>query len=121
VYAPVWFVAVVIAALLTYAVFNKPHPVFIEHDVAVVKVINPYRFTFQPVDERNHLVGEEFTEDICRDYYPPGEDFRAGTILRELIHTEEGTCWSLNPDKHAGFYKRRDKDKNPIYVAEAEP
>jgi hypothetical protein len=117
-YAPLWFVAAVVAPLGIYAALHKAHPVFIEYNVAVTQVISPYRFTFRPVDDQNHLIGEEFTEDICQDHAPPGNDFKPGTILRELIHTEEGTCWSLNPDKHAGFYKRRDANKNPIYVAE---
>lgn len=120
-YLPIWF-CLIVGMALTYFVTRTRH-IPIEYGVAVTDVIGPYRFTFQHVDRSNHLVGHEFTEDICRDYDSPGEDFRQGTILDELIHTDEkkadGTqCWSLNPDKHCGWFKRRDSRKNPVYVTE---
>lgn len=92
------------------------YPVTEERAVAVVAVINPYRLKFQPVDRNNRLIGTAFTHDICRDYAPPGEDGAVGTIYERLIHTDEPGCWSLNPDKHCGFYKRRDAQDRPVMV-----
>lgn len=100
--------------------FAWPSKVTTEKNVAVVKVLGPYRFTFQPVGSDNVLFGHEFTEDICPDFAAPGDDFKEGTILNELIHTVQNGCWSLDPDKHCGWYKRRDKvTKEPIYAKEA--
>jgi hypothetical protein len=90
-----------------------------EQYVAVIRVVSPYRYTFQHVDQRSlQLVGDPFTEDICHDYASPGDDFREGLILKKVIHTEEG-CWSLNPDKHCGFFKLRDPETTkPIFLKE---
>jgi hypothetical protein len=96
----------------------RPAKVTTEYNVAVTAVWGPYRYTFQPVDETNHLIGQEFTEDICQDYPSPQDDFKEGIILWKLIHTVENGCWSLNPEKHAGYYKRRDRQKQPTFVTE---
>jgi hypothetical protein len=108
--------AFLIAALIYGAVVSHPPT---EEYVAVIRVVNPYRFTFQHVDRNSlDLVGDAFTEDICHDYAPPGDDFREGLILKKVIHTEEG-CWSLNPDKHCGFFKLRDPETTkPIFLKE---
>jgi hypothetical protein len=94
------------------------YPVTTEWSIAVVQVENSFRYTWQKVTDKNQLIpGTEFTHDICPDYTSPEEDFKIGTILNSMTHTDEGKCWSLHPDKHAGFFKRRDSSKNPIYVA----
>lgn len=98
-----------------------PIPVTEERDLAVVEVNGDWRFSFQRVDQDRQLVsGTEFTVDVCRDYPSPRTDFPVGTILNRVIHTEEtgpgGLCWSLNPDKHCGFIKRRYADRQPMMV-----
>jgi hypothetical protein len=109
--------------LLTGAFWQKPT---VERNVAVVEINGEYRYTFQPVDEHDRLIGSCdprspdytcFTVDICRDFASPKGDFLPGIILNRLIHTVEAGCWSLNPDKHCGYYKRRDAARNAIYVA----
>lgn len=95
----------------------NPFPITEEHNIAIVKALSPYRFVFQAVDKEGNLQGSQFTQDICTDYETPEIDFRVGTILNRLIHTDEPGCWSLNPDKHCGWFKRRDeKTSSPIYA-----
>jgi hypothetical protein len=120
-WSPLLF-AVVVCGLLLVAMTRKN--VTTEFGVAVVEIEGPYRFTFQPVDGQNRLIGTCdnsptrtcFTVDICHDYAAPGDDFRQGIILDELIHTVESGCWSLNPDKHAGYFKRRYSNRNAMYA-----
>jgi len=96
---------------------TTPLPVTSEDDIAVIYVWNPYRYTWQKVDKDNNLIPDtpthrtRFTNDICPDYISPADDFKVGTILDQMIHTDEGSCWSLNPDKHCGYFKRRVHDK----------
>ena len=87
-----------------------------EHDIAVIGIHGPYRFTFQSVDSEGELYGDQFTRDICKDYVSPEKDFPLGIILNKVIHTDEGDCWSLNPDKRSGYYKRRNPDKSPVFA-----
>jgi hypothetical protein len=115
IYWPYVFGLFVVSALVGLGIRNSN--VHTETNLAIVRIVNPYRFTFQHVDAKLQLVGDRFTEDICRDYDPPGDDFREGLILTKLIHTE-GKCWSLHPDKHCGFLKLRGHDTKPIFVKE---
>jgi len=118
---PVYFMVIVCGSLLLVAARSK---ITTEWNVAVVGVEGQYRFTFQPVDEKNHLIGTCdnsprrtcFTVDICQDYESPVGDFKNGIIIEKMPHTVENGCWSLNPDKHAGYFKRRNPDRTAMYV-----
>lgn len=98
-------------------------PVTTEQNVAVIES-DEWRVTFQHVENDGKLYGRPFTEDICPDYASPREDFIPGIILDLIVHTEEpgsnygiqGNCWSLNPDKHCGYYKRRDSQHRALYA-----
>jgi len=114
--AAIWF-TVIVCATTTFLAWRQSR-VYTENSVAIIAIHTPYRFTFQHVDETLRPIGDPFTEDICHDYAAPGDDFRQGLILKKLIHTEEGGCWSLNPDKHCGFYKLRDPEAKPIFLKE---
>lgn len=105
---------------------TNPLPITSEDNIAVVAIWNPYRYTWQKVDEFNHVIPDtplnhtRFTSDICRDYASPVDDFTIGTILNKMIHTSENSCWSLNPDKHCGYFKRRINDKPVLAAIEEE-
>ena len=119
-YAPVWFslwFALFAMAAITYGVTRvSAYSVTTEHDIAVIGIHGPYRFTWQKVDSEGNLYGDPFTHDVCRDFVSPEKDFLIGIILNKMIHTDEGDCWSLNPDKGGGYFKRRDAQKNAIYA-----
>jgi hypothetical protein len=116
-YAPILFSLFCVVGLVYGLSRQSAYQVSTEHDIAVVGIHGPYRFTFQHVDSEGELYGDSFTEDICKDFVSPEKDFPLGIILNKVIHTDEGNCWSLNPDKHAGYFKRRDADRNPMFVA----
>lgn len=94
----------------------NPVPITEERNIAICGIVNAYRYVFCPVDASGSVVGTEFVEDICKDYAAPVGDFLPGIILNRLIHTVESDCWSLSPDKHAGYYARYDSSKKPLFA-----
>jgi hypothetical protein len=94
---------------------TETHPITEDRDLVVMHVWSPYRYTWQHVQD-GKLIGLPFTHDICEDFESPSSDFIQGIILTRMIYVDEGSCWSLNPDKHAGFYKLRDDGSKPIYM-----
>ena len=54
---------------------------------------------------------DAFHTTICSDY---PITFTQGMILRKVIFLDEGKCWSLDPNKHAGYYILRGQDGRPI-------
>jgi hypothetical protein len=65
------------------------------HNVQVQK-INDWSFNMKPA------LQPEFYVPVCRDYLKP--QFDTGMTLSRVIFVDEGHCWSLNPNKHAGYY-----------------
>jgi len=52
---------------------------------------------------------------VCDDYaHPPM--FTSGMVLSKVIFEDEGNCWSVNPNKHAGYFIRRDDLGVPIQL-----
>lgn len=64
-----------------------------------VHKIDDYSFTMKPETQ------PEFYVAVCRDYIKP--QFSTGMTLTKVIFVDEGHCWSLNPNKHAGYYIKR--------------
>ena len=56
--------------------------------------------------------GTRFHTTVCRDYYEPA--FMNGMILNRVIFADQGKCWSLDPNKHAGYFIMRDNYGRPI-------
>jgi hypothetical protein len=52
---------------------------------------------------------------VCDDYaHPPM--FTTGMMLSKVIFADEGSCWSVNPNKHAGYFIRRDDRGVPVLM-----
>ncbi len=67
----------------------------------------PYEYWITP-----RSGGTRFHTTVCRDYFEP--QFMNGMILNRVIFADQGTCWSLDPNKHAGYFIQRGKDGRPI-------
>jgi len=58
---------------------------------------------------------DRFHTTVCKDYAEPG--FTTGMILRKVIFVDRGSCWSLDPNQHAGYYIERDEHGQPILIS----
>ena len=87
-------------------VYISRSKIYTFHDVKVLRAYDNDTYAFQNSN------GEVTVANICGDYIPP--DFVPGLRLRELIVKDEGDCWSLDPNKHAGYFKMRDINGQPI-------
>jgi hypothetical protein len=70
-----------------------------------VEKLGEFHYEMKPAQQ------PEFYVTVCRDYSEP--QFTSGMTLSEVIFADEGRCWSLNPNKHAGYYIQRDRNGNP--------
>lgn len=97
-YWPIAF-AVMCCAIFAYSITGvvraREAHLYTFNDVSVVSVVGD-TFIFHPANQR------EFRTRICGDYdIPP---FKVGHVLSSITFYDENTCWSLDPNKHAGYY-----------------
>jgi hypothetical protein len=79
------------------------------HDVGVQKTA-PFEYWLIP------RKAPRFHTTVCRDYQEPA--FKTGMRLQKAIFIDMGNCWSLDPNKHAGYYIERGEDGKPIRETE---
>lgn len=103
-----------------YFLINKElanHPVTEIDHVTVVREVaternDAWRYEFLDAS------GTRFYQDICKDYLKP--EFDSGLVINRMIYLDlddlGAGCWSLDPDKHAGYYKERTEDGKPVFV-----
>lgn len=70
-----------------------------------VQKVNDYQYWFTKPD------GTKFYVSVCRDYDAPR--FDTGMTLAYAVFLDEGKCWSLNPNKNAGYFIWRDEKGVP--------
>lgn len=116
VYAPIWFVVVIILPLGAYAALHKPHPVTLvtEHHVAILGKLADGDFAFRSDEETN---GGAFRP--CKADIDSGVDVDGmlthgiGFVADYAIWEERGACKSiLTADQ--GFWFR-DANNNFTY------
>lgn len=71
-----------------------------------VQKVDDYRYWFTKPD------GTKFYVSVCRDYEAP--QFDTGMTLSYAVFLDEGKCWSLNPNKNAGYFIWRDEKGAPF-------
>ena len=97
---------VVMAGFLSFVRLGIQETVIYEFRNVSVSKTAPFEYWL--MDEK----GKRFHATVCRDYYEPG--FDTGMVLVKVIFVDQGNCWSLDPNKHAGYFIARREDGRPI-------
>lgn len=99
--------AVVMLAFFIYAGWKNVHDLrtYTFTNLYVKQQTGDLEFWFVP----EHA--DAFHTTLCPDY---PITFKSGMTLGKAVFLDEGQCWSLNPNKHAGYYILRDTNGKPI-------
>jgi hypothetical protein len=76
-----------------------------KYDNVQVEQTAPFEYWMTPDGQ------PRFHTTVCRDYMEPG--FTTGMTLDKVIFVDRGSCWSLDPNLHAGYFIRRRQDGQP--------
>ena len=99
-------VCIVMAGFLEFIRVGIHQTVMFTYDNVKVEKTAPFEYWLQPEGR------VRFHTTVCRDYYEPG--FDTGMTLNRVIFVDRGNCWSLDPNKSAGYWIKRGKDGRPI-------
>lgn len=106
--ADYWALTFIIVMVIGFTValrqLNITQQTFEFHNVHVLQT-GDNEFWFVPEQ------GKAFHTTVCKDY---PITFKSGMTLSDVTFKDEGACWSLNPNKHAGYYIERDEHGQPI-------
>lgn len=108
-------VVVFLLSIITWRVFTLESPYFIYEGVRVDKIQDEgYRLLLSKIDGSpiDHDGHKQIWRNVCHDYLVP--NVVEGSWLRKIIFVDEGTCLTLNPNKHAGYFTFGDEYGNDI-------
>lgn len=96
----------VVAAFLEFIRAGMQQEILYDYHNVRVEKTAPFEYWLTPEGK------PRFHTTICRDYMEPG--FGSGMVLSRVILLDKGSCWSLDPNKHAGYWIERGQDGRPI-------
>lgn len=91
---------------ITWMVKDYGSKKYLFRDLEVQQKVDDWRWWFVDKDRGRIYV------TVCQDYDPP--QFSKGQVLTYAVFIDEGKCWSLNPNKHAGYFILRDNKGVPL-------
>ena len=77
-------------------IHNNESRLYRFNEATIVETIGDDGFILQPIN------AESVHVRVCHDY--PLPPFRRGLVLRDIIFYDMSECWSLDPEKHAGYH-----------------
>lgn len=96
---------VVIAGFLAFLRIGIQQSMLYSYNNVRVEKTAPFEYWMYPEGK------PRFHTTVCRDYFEPG--FDTGMTLGRVIFSDQGSCWSLDPNKHAGYWIKRGQDGRP--------
>ena len=99
-----------LAAMLQLLRIGAHNALLYKYDNVQVEQTAPFEYWMVPDGQ------PKFHTTVCRDYPEPG--FTTGMVLEHVTFVDRGSCWSLDPNLHAGYFIRRNKNGEPILLSQ---
>lgn len=96
---------IILAGFMEFLRIGIHQTVMYDFQNVYVEKTAPFEYWMQPEGK------PRFHTTVCRDYYEPA--LSTGMTLNRIIFLDQGSCWSLDPNKHAGYWIKRGQDGRP--------